>query len=499
MSVSENSTVVRSSRPTHRCDECGKGPRTIKRVRHGHRYCTSCYRRVFRRARCPGCDEMARLPRDTPHALCIRCERRAPCHRCGKVDYKIGRHTPYGPVCSPCARHYDEPTPCEWCGRLSNLLSSVIREGTSVRLCHSCATEKNKTCASCTRHRPVWKTIDGKPHCRLCVEEGTSICNTCSTEMPAGYGKRCRECDTRARLARRIAMNRAAFVRSDMADRFEAFGIWLSAEIGVEKAALKINRYLPFFMDVERRWGAIPNYEALLEYFGTAGLRKVLLVSRWLAESGIVAVDETVKKESALRHRIDSLLSRLPEDTKARALIDTYHEALGVRHASGRLSLGSLKCALVPAVALLERSLNEGDEILPSQQALEDYLSESPGQRAAIHGFIAHLRGHHGTVLDLPHASSPKATERRRATLEAEIARLLDQEERNTAFEERWLALGLSYFHDLSRSLARKLARSTELQRTDDGFEVSYKDATYYVPAPPQPIPGTLQTMEHDR
>ena len=81
-------TGARGRKPAlARCNECGKEPRKITRVRLGHRYCATCYARVFERGTCPGCGETARLPRNHPEAVCIRCERRGPCHRCRREDW----------------------------------------------------------------------------------------------------------------------------------------------------------------------------------------------------------------------------------------------------------------------------------------------------------------------------------------------------------------------------------------------------------------------------
>lgn len=141
-----------------------------------------------------------------------------------------------------------------------------------------------------------------------------------------------------------------------MADHFEAFGIWLGLGVGVKKAAITLNRYLPFFMEIETRWGEIPFYEDLVGRFGVAGLRRRLLPLRWLTSARIVAVDETAKKDASARARIAKTLARLPTGTPGRAILDAYHDALLSRHAAGKTSLSAAALALAPAAALLAKA-----------------------------------------------------------------------------------------------------------------------------------------------
>ncbi|WP_311945334.1 hypothetical protein [Halomonas piscis] len=55
--------------------------------------------------------------------------------------------------------------------------------------------------------------------------------------------------------------------------------------VGPQKAALKINHYLTFFLDLETTWQQVPNYPQLLHHFGAEGLRRVRLPMRWLHEA----------------------------------------------------------------------------------------------------------------------------------------------------------------------------------------------------------------------
>ncbi|BCO27329.1 hypothetical protein MIZ03_2217 [Rhodoferax lithotrophicus] len=45
------------------CDECGKDVAKIWRVHKGHKFCSTCYARVFKRRMCPKCGNFAKLPK----------------------------------------------------------------------------------------------------------------------------------------------------------------------------------------------------------------------------------------------------------------------------------------------------------------------------------------------------------------------------------------------------------------------------------------------------
>jgi len=477
------SATTREPSP-ERCDECGKRPRRIWRVRLGHRYCGTCYARVFKQGTCPRCEARARLPRNVPGALCIRCERDGPCHRCGRDIERIGRHTPYGPVCNKCVRYYDPPRSCERCEKTSAQIGSYRREGRSTLLCVSCAYPERRTCGACRRHRDVRLVDDGRLLCRRCEEIGLIDCSDCGDSMPAGRINRCWDCDWRARLEKRVRINRRAFAVPAMAAHFEAFGRWLGEEVGVNKAALKINGYLPFFMEIEKRWGHVPDYGALVGHFGTAGLRKVLLPVRWLTSTGLVVVDEKAKQDESLSRQIDVTLARFPGDSRERALLAGYHRILERRRAKGRTSLRSIKGAMTPAAALVAKAVSRG-AIVPDQATLDAYLDAAPGQRAAVTGFVNHLREHHNVDLVVPPLDPRRAASRRREVLERDVACLLEQREQGEDIESRWLELALCLFHDTGRQHGRTIVRTASIERCDDGFQLIHDNKTYYVPRPP--------------
>jgi len=472
----------RSTRaPLSICDECGKGPKRIWRNWRARRYCGTCYAREFDSRACPGCGQMARLPRRHPEAVCRPCEASEPCHRCRRPIERLGKFTAYGAVCAACAPYYAAPRACDLCDEVHTRLEAVVLDGRSVHACSRCARPTHRTCPACRRHRPLQAANDGRLLCRPCSELGTIPCPECDEDMPAGYGKRCPVCDGRRRLALRLEQHAHAFAVPVMADHFAAFGAWLAARIGPIMAARTVTDHLEFFVAVEHRHGTMPDYAALCEQFGTAALRKSLLVMRWLEASGLVSVDSAVKKEAALRGQIELVAERLAEYPAARTVLENYRDALMARHAAGALALGSVKSSVMAATGLLGAAAARG-LAMPDQTALEDYVAEQPGQHAALSGVVRYLREAHGSELALVPARAPRARERRRQKLERDADCLVDERAAGGDVDRRWHAIALELYHDLSPGRARRVATSATTIAVGGGSDLDDDGSVYYIP-----------------
>ena len=188
--------------------------------------------------------------------------------------------------------------------------------------------------------------------------------------MPAGRGSQCQICYSEKLADKRITLDCAAFSSETMAQHFEAFGRWLKEARGAEKAAQKIHRFLPFFIEIERAWGNIPGYRALLEHFRARRLRAVLLAMRWMEVAGFVKPDATAREADSDQRRIDATLDRFPTGSRARNILKSYREVLEERVEAGRSSTRSVRLAIAPAAGLLEAAIHEGGKV-PNQNALE--------------------------------------------------------------------------------------------------------------------------------
>lgn len=464
-----------------RCDECGHDVPTIHRVHHGVRYCATCYARVFKRRACPKCGRLARLLRTDPNAVCRHCEHAGPCARCGKIDYSLGRLTPYGPVCAACAVHFRDPEPCDACGRLSRRLTRVRRLGDDRRLCSRCAQADHGTCAACRRYRNLTVAPDGRHLCAACLKMGDVACPECGLPMPAGRGQLCEACYWIRACRKRVRMDLAAFSIAEMREAFGEFGQWLEATVGAHKAALTIHRYLSFFATIEARWKHVPAYPQLLEQFGAEGLRRVRLPMRWLREVRGVEMDSDAREANSERRRIQALSDALPAGSRAAEVFAKYRKELEGKLDAGRTSLRSVRLALRPAVSLL-LAADPGGRHLPDHGALDRYLLATPGQAAAITGFIRFLAwaGEPRLVVQV---DRERARRVRHRALEREVIRMMQHPEEGDAFERRWIAIGVEYFHH-TRVSRRELAEAT-VDRGSDGLWVQVGARTYFLPRSP--------------
>lgn len=420
------------------------------------------------------------MDKNDPEAQCRRCTQDKPCARCGKKRYAIGRITRYGPVCTPCSVYFREAESCESCGRVSRRLSRIKRLGGERRLCPQCARTDHGTCQACKRSRLLETAPDGRELCRICTEEGEKICPSCGELMPAGYGKTCEACYWRKLLQKRIEIDCAAFEGVAMANHFRSFGGWLGTELGVRKAAMVLHRHLPFFLALETAWGRIPDYRLLLGYFGALGLRRSRLPMRWMSEFGLVVVDKAAREANSERRRIQSTLARLDTHGEAWTILNGYYQQLGVSAEAGQTQLKSVRLALTPAAALLSLGL-EMERTPPDQAALDAYLEKTPGQRAAVSGFVGYLRDQFEVDIHLPRASG-RAARKRHKRLEQELLGLMAKPGTGEAYVRRLLTVALAYFHGVTKKVAGEVALSGVMNMGDGEPRVVIEGREYAIP-----------------
>ena len=465
------------------CDFCIRDHVHIKRRYQGLRYCATCYTREFKPRACPGCGRSARLPVDRADAVCRACERRAPCTRCAKIDERRGTTTAEGRLCNACAQRLRETEPCELCTTASNRLSRYSRLGHDLRVCPRCARAGQGTCAACGRHRPLETGPDGRQLCQRCRDEGEHPCETCGQTTPAGYGRRCRNCEATERARKRIETIAASLEPTPIAQRFAAFGDWLIETAGAEKAARDAARHAAFFEAIRETWGDVPDYAALVANFSAEGLRRQRRPMRWLAEQGLVSIDADTREDDSEQRRIAATIKRLPEGSLAHAVMSNYCAALDERLRSGQLTWRSARLGLTPAVALLEAALGAGRD-LPEQETLDGQLRETPGQRAALAGFVRWVRETHSVALKIAPRRAATALRQRRTKARGEMLALLRKGPGSEDFAVRWRTAGLAYFHDLALSAAREV-REEHIQADRGGLQINVKNRGYWIPLPP--------------
>ena len=122
---------------------------------------------------------------------------------------------------------------------------------------------------------------------------------------------------------------------------------------------------------------------------------------RWMEASGLVSLDADARAADSDRRRIQASLDKLPQESRERMILNGYYEHLMQRVRTGATSLRSVRLAVSPAASLLVFADVMG-RMPPDQKALDGFLRQTPGQRAALSGFVKYLREKHGVEMTLP-------------------------------------------------------------------------------------------------
>jgi hypothetical protein len=243
-----------------------------------------------------------------------------------------------------------------------------------------------------------------------------------------------------------------------------------------------ILRHLSFFLEIEKRWATVPTPEVLLEAFGTARLRRSLLATRFIAERSGAPLSAARKAEAAEAARVERALDGVPPGTPAFAVLSSYRDLLLARHRAGRIKLFSVRLALTAARGLIVASENR-PRSLPDQVSLDAYLRTRPGQRAALAGFVSHLRRHGSGELLLPKKRRRSSVEAR-SRVESELRRLLAGQLESGNGERKLLALALQYIHGVPRKTAMQYGDPRALaQSADCSWFLPVRGKRYWMPS----------------
>ncbi|WKW32856.1 hypothetical protein KIH13_02545 [Pseudomonas viridiflava] len=207
--------------------------------------------------------------------------------------------------------------------------------------------------------------------------------------MPAGLGKECDDCIWEKSFNSRANILVESFEHAPTRQRFTDFCQWLKAEMGAHSAALKLKNYLDFFSLLDKDPGGVPSYLSLLEHYAADGLRRMQTPMLWLKVRYGIEPDAVMREEHSDKRRIEQMLDSIPAGVAANAL-KGYRAYLQSRQAEGRTSLRSVRLSLRAATNVLAATSSAFD-MLPTQKSVTAYLTHTPGQAAALQGFIGYL------------------------------------------------------------------------------------------------------------
>lgn len=463
------------------CDECGAEVLKLHRVYKEHGFCTKCYSRQFKKLICQGCNTVAVLLKRDPKALCRDCERLQPCIRCGRKGLKIGKLTREGPVCNSCSIYFRKVRKCPRCGKKTRVLSRVSRLGITEQVCRKCQRADHATCPLCKKHRLLVSSETGNLICRKCKDVQKKPCHICRELMVGGRENKCESCYWQELLAKRIQMNCEIFYSFTYAQLFEQFSEWLGQEVGAHKAAITINKYVDFFVELSKLCEGLTDYKKMVFHFSPLVLRRNMLPMRFLENSKRVTVSEEIKNEAAEQYRIEKIISRITVGHYCRDIVDLYHKKLLGRYKAGKIKkLSSVRLALHPAVALLMCSIENRKKIL-TQEDLDLYLKKVPGQRNALSGFVGFLKNECSVELELPEKRKCSAYQNRKR-LERELMVLLGSKQSKTLDLKKLIILLLKYFHSFSESEAKKVVSSVMIVKNEQHVVMQVEGKKYHVP-----------------
>ncbi|WP_206430276.1 hypothetical protein [Pseudomonas chlororaphis] len=279
-------------------------------------------------------------------------------------------------------------------------------------------------------------------------------------------------------FAKRVVVNSAGFTSPRIQQLYEAFSQWLLSRSGPHKAALTINGYYSFFAKLDEQWGDVPTYDHLLAVFGAAGLRQAENPMRWLQHIGVVTVSAERREEHSEQRRVSELLSEL-SDFWSNQLLHGYHAELVQRFERSETDLRSVRIALRAAVSFLKLA-ELAPQALPKTKALEAFWRSSPGQVAAVTGFVGFLNRAYSTELKA-RPEKRWLEKARREKAERELVALLDGA--NVASEPLWIAKALAYFHNVRRVNRKILVYRAESFNGAAGYSVEHEGQSLWVPS----------------
>jgi hypothetical protein len=182
-------------------------------------------------------------------------------------------------------------------------------------------------------------------------------------------------------------------------------------------------------------------------------------------------------------HRqIARLLERFEGEGLLKTILDGYYHKLQERMEAGKTSLRSLRLALKPAVELLGLAHRMGI-VLPDQRALDRYLYKTPGQRAAVSGFVKYLVDCQGVDVKLPPNDRQKQKYRQRKRLEQQLLQMMLHGVNGEQERRRWVNTALALFHKVPEAVCRSVPGGSIEWHDDGSCSVVLGGERYWVPS----------------
>ena len=350
---------------------CGRKIAKAHRVFRGIAFCGTCYARDFKPRPCLNCGASVRLHRSQETGLCRVCERtERRCIRCERPVHRAALLIEGKAVCPGCRRYFP-PFPKNY------------------------RPIDHESCSVCGKHRRVVRRDpDERPLCSLCSERDRH------EEVRAKDESYWREGVLKRHLA--IEPRLQTEWTRELLSGFIEYQLGL---IPAKRLALALTAHAQRIQTLGRRFGSLEeiNSKQLLACYTSEEMRRSQSLLDYLHALGVETPTRDQREDLAEERRIQSLLESVRLSAHA-PLVRRFQIALNRPNSKGfapqRKSQRSSICAACGWVALT------GDDAL-SQESLDRYLRQTPGQRDALSTFIGFIGRAEGIKVSLP-AKSPR-------------------------------------------------------------------------------------------
>lgn len=421
----EGAYLARARKPD--CGNCGQEMVKAHRIHLGTGYCSTCYPKIFPARTCHVCGKSARAHRNDETPTCGACLRNdRSCLRCGKLTPRAGIRVGERVACEVCAPYYRQPEQCEMCPNMSTRLSRSTAFPEKGRMCEKCRRSlHDATCSHCGKHRTInFMTLDRKPFCKACCgsPRASHACPDCKSVVKGSGDAPCMLCSIKRSNVRRQLGVQSLFATPQVQELNTEFTQWCNDSGRASKLAGGASHYLPFLakLDValQQRPGALTR-ELVIEVFSTEELRQMGILAKYLSETGLLSDDALVRRRRSDERMIASMLSTIENQPWA-VEIHGFQKELASRETP--LALRTHKAYLRAAISLLMHAKVVRASQIP-QKAVNSMILKTPGQRASLSPFLAHLTTAYGSTLKVKNKVSKPTPAVRHAKY---VRRLLD-------------------------------------------------------------------------
>jgi len=372
------------------CDECGRTIVKAHRIFENNEYCASCYPRVFISIPCTHCGKSARVHRlsqDPP--VCRSCLLIGRiCVRCEKPIINAGMISGGQPVCPSCVPHFKTAAQCTSCGKLSTRLSAMPSAGIFEKVCDSCRNKvTHKSCSVCHKYRKVvGVTAEGRPLCEACQPDLsiTHSCPNCGVTVPGNGNAKCRACLNHLQIAQDLELSVLTLSREWVQVAYRQFAAWILERHPDKPSLIKLLRPNHAFferLDVQFLDSTDITEQALLQTFGTAGLRRHLLATQFLEAYLSLEITAQAKSENADLERIQTKLQENRKQPWGSILVN-YSELLRKDELPART-----RRMYVSAAEVFCQYAKPSNKSCP-ESSIEHFLRKKPGLRANLSRFV---------------------------------------------------------------------------------------------------------------